>query len=598
MVPLVFTIAMPRVFDLQSRSDLAALESLTAIRGKIDSLTASMRLANSEVIRRDLDRLYAVTDQGEGLTGIVGFASGILGGACIAVLYLNSLRNRSIAVRANVGSGLVILILLTVNLIAVRYARVEASTTFTSSTDRLGALMSRIQLAAIASNDESLATQLIQFAGNTTATTEDGATALHLAADRGMTKLATELARSRKAEIDAKDANGRTPLMLAAASARPEIVLVLVKAKADVQARDENELTPLHLAAEARRTDIVRLLLDAGADINARDNTGRTALSVAYAQSDDELFAALIDRGAHVGASEEGARLAHDATAEAVKAIERSRDDDPDAGKDETEQLRQLLIQGADPNARMEGVGTPLHRVARAVASLPRSSQRALALGRVAKALLDAGANASDDGGVGRVPYDVTHAARFGHADRVRQYCQDDPKALSIQGLYGESALAIAVETNQSEIVRVLLEYGADKGAWLGAGRSPIETAVLNSTDEVALMLLKNGFATPDTKSPLGGPLHIAAKDGRIDLLEPMIAAGYRVEVKDSRGNTPLHLASETGKVDFARALVERGADPLTWNNSGETAVSLAEKGGFKELYSYFKRQTQTSSAS
>jgi cytohesin len=407
-----------------------------------------------------------------------------------------------------------------------------------------------------------------------------------------MQKLAKEIVRRKKIDPDFGDARGMTPLMQAAAGAQPEIASLLVEAGADVNARDKQGRAAIHYAAEARRTDLVTMLLDAGADIDARDSAGRTPLSVAYAQSDDELFAALIDRGAQVPSAGEGNRLAHDATAEVIKAIERSRDDDPDAGNDELARLRQLLKQGADPNAVMDGVGTPLHRVAAAVAALPESSPRAFALGKVADLLLQSGADPDARGGTGSPAYGITYAARFGHADRVKKYCIADPGSLGRRGLYGKTALVIAVENNQPDVVRTLIRNGAKMPAWKGAGRSPIETAVINGSDDLVLLLLENGFATPKDKSPLGGPLHIAAKQGRVDLIEPMVDAGYRVNAKDSRGNTPLHLASGAGMTDFAIALVRRGADPLTWNNSGETALSLSESGGHKELHTALKRST------
>jgi ankyrin repeat protein len=346
----------------------------------------------------------------------------------------------------------------------------------------------------------------------------------------------------------------------------------------------------MHFAAEARRTDIVNMLLDAGADIDAQDNAGRTALTIAYAQSDHELFAALIERGAQVGEAGESARLAHDATAEAIRAIERGRDDDPAMGVGEMDRLKQLIGQGADPNGFMMDEGTPLHRVSRAVTALPESSQKVLRLGAIAEILLDAGADPSIEAGMGRPAYDITHAARFGHAERVAEFCEHDRESMTRVGLYKKTALVIAVENNQAGVVRALLERGAKPTAWIGAGRNPIETAVERASDDVVLMLLDKGFASPDQSTPLGGPLHVAADDGRMAILKPMVDAGYRVETKDMRGNTALHLASSAGQEEYAMALVQYGADPLTWNNAGETAISLAESKGHKSLYTKLKR--------
>ena len=49
----------------------------------------------------------------------------------------------------------------------------------------------------------------------------------------------------------------------------------------DVNARDENGRTALMLAAVNGNEDCVKILIAAGADVNAKDNTGKTALVMA-----------------------------------------------------------------------------------------------------------------------------------------------------------------------------------------------------------------------------------------------------------------------------------------------------------------------------
>ncbi len=594
MVPLVLAVAMPRLFSNQSRDDLVSLDNLAALESRIQSLASTAGVERSAVVQRDLDRLFEIAGKGRGFTGLVGFASGVLGGACLALLYLNSLAGSRRALHANLATAAVILVLLGVNLGAVRYAQVNAVGAYSGTTASLNGFMARLELAAITTRDEMLARQLLRFTDELDTTTDaTGNTALHLASDRGMQTLAQEILRQKKQHPDTRNADGATALARAAATAQPEIASLLISAKADVNARDKEGRSPIHFAAEAHRTDIVKMLLDAGADIDAQDNAGRTALSVAYAQSDHELFAALVQRGAQVGHAGEGARLAHEATAEAIRAIERSREDDATAGSGEIERLKQLLRQGADPNGIVKDAGTPLHRVARAVAALPETSRKASRLGAVALVLLDAGANPAIDAGLGEKAYDITYAARFGHVDRVKGYCESDPAAIARGGLYDKTPLVIAVECNRLDVVQTLLDHGARANGWSGAGRTAIESAVMNGSDELVLVLLKNGFATPDEPSPLGGPLHLAAKDGRMAILQPMLEAGYRVDAKDSRGNTPLHVASAAGQTEYAMALVKSGADPLTWNNAGETALSLSESKGHKELHSRLKRTVE-----
>ena len=63
------------------------------------------------------------------------------------------------------------------------------------------------------------------------------------------------------------------------------IVEMLLKRKADVNARDNNERTPLHLAAGTGVMEPAKLLVAAKADIHARDCFGKNALDKSYGSS-------------------------------------------------------------------------------------------------------------------------------------------------------------------------------------------------------------------------------------------------------------------------------------------------------------------------
>ena len=107
-------------------------------------------------------------------------------------------------------------------------------------------------------------------------------------------------------DVNARDADGNTPLLLAAVYAGPEFVELLLKKGANVNARNKLGATPLHRAA----TDYekARLLVDAGADVLAqlkpeseKKKSGRTPLTLASRKyGNSKTVKLLLDKGTKV----------------------------------------------------------------------------------------------------------------------------------------------------------------------------------------------------------------------------------------------------------------------------------------------------------
>ena len=86
-------------------------------------------------------------------------------------------------------------------------------------------------------------------------------------------------------EVNAANADGRTPLMTASMHGRghPDVVRALLSAlNMDVNAQDRNGSTALMLASARGHSDVVHLLLRCSkVDITKRGGNGKTALDVA-----------------------------------------------------------------------------------------------------------------------------------------------------------------------------------------------------------------------------------------------------------------------------------------------------------------------------
>jgi ankyrin repeat protein len=79
----------------------------------------------------------------------------------------------------------------------------------------------------------------------------------------------------------------------------------LIEKGADINAKDNNGMTALMLASKNNRKEIVELvelLIKNGADVNAKDIYGRTALMIASVNGHKEIVELLIKNGADVNA--------------------------------------------------------------------------------------------------------------------------------------------------------------------------------------------------------------------------------------------------------------------------------------------------------
>ena len=145
-----------------------------------------------------------------------------------------------------------------------------------------------------------------------------GLTPLLAAAERGALPTAALLLHHR-ASVNTADDRGRTPLMLAARSARSlisgELVAALLEAHASPHAADNTGRTALHEGAACGHEAVVALLLARGATCDAPTQRGVTPLAAAAAGGHDGALLALLRAGASHGPDADGATPMHVASA-------------------------------------------------------------------------------------------------------------------------------------------------------------------------------------------------------------------------------------------------------------------------------------------
>jgi ankyrin repeat protein len=101
------------------------------------------------------------------------------------------------------------------------------------------------------------------------ATFEDSYTALHFAANQGhLNAVRLIVSKGKRLIPDARNFMYRTPLHLASMMGHLEIAQLLISYKADVNAIDTDGNTPIHFAAQNEYVDMVQYFLTKDPDLN------------------------------------------------------------------------------------------------------------------------------------------------------------------------------------------------------------------------------------------------------------------------------------------------------------------------------------------
>lgn len=473
--------------------------------------------------------------------------------------------------------------------------------------------------ATMRSNREMSQT-LLKAGANPNLTNEMGIGPLALAIENGAAEIVQDLL-SHKANPNLARENGETPLMMAArvqridimkslldrgasvnahdkkfhqtalmwATGQPAAVKLLVDRGADVQpvtktwdikytiylpttatlgktgipwnnegnyTTKKGGLNALFFAVQKNDLESVKILLDAGLDVNSRSADGTTPLLAALYKWDQPKATFVPGRGAPATAGS-------------------SQNFSPNLAI-----AKLLLDRGADAKV-IDGAGyTPLHGAALAVAKAARSGARQKsAYGQNAAALAlgaDTGSETEDNL---KDALTIVRRLLAGGADPNLKttYPTGGPAGdVRINPVApGSSPMHIAASSSSVELVQILTENGGNPNLIRKDGHTPFSVAIIAGDLNVMKELVARGAnvrAVLDPHDKIPDPveaitlarqqqnmLHLAAIEGKPELLEYLFSQGVSLNAKNSLGETPFDLADKQER--YREAIQRQGAD-------------------------------------
>ncbi|MEM3369879.1 MAG: ankyrin repeat domain-containing protein [Candidatus Micrarchaeia archaeon] len=342
-------------------------------------------------------------------------------------------------------------------------------------------------------------------------------------------RIAKELIKAG-ADINSEDNDGWTPLMFACKYGEEQLVKLFLKAGADPNHRSKAGTTPLSIAAVNNQIGVIRFLIEAGADPNITSSTGKTPLIKATEKGYLEAVRTLIENGADLDIRDEEGN-----TALSYAIITQRKDI-----------IRLLLKNKANPNVKIsrsltlkellkEGIplfiAENLKKYGFEENSKIKISFSCLSFALfqgdidIIESLLENGADVElIDNGL--TPLMI--AVLSNKKEIVKSILKYKPN-INAKGISNITAMHLAAMKNKdSDIIDLLINYGADIEARDSAGLPPIVYAIQSNNTNAAKALIKYGAKT-NFKFPDGRSLFVYAVQNKFSDIS-LISGGDDIE--------------------------------------------------------------------
>lgn len=414
---------------------------------------------------------------------------------------------------------------------------------------------------AVAPN-ESIKFLLSQPGNDANKLTHDGRTYIFWAASRGNIEV-MEYLLTKGAKIDIIDSHGATVLNFAASGGQQntKVYDLLISKGYDLKkgVNDEGANALLLTAASAKDFKLIDYFVSKGLDLKSTDAKGNTAFNYAARTGNIELLKTLIEKG--IKFNDNAMLMAAQGGRGSGNTLELFK------------YLESLKINPTVIGANGENV---LHALARK----PNQAE-------IITYFISKGVDVNKVDKDGNTPF--INASGANSDVQLINSLSAQVKNINLVNKKGASALTLAVRSNSSEVVNLLLSKGADvnvvdaNGDNLAAYLIDAYSAQRLDAFEGKLKLLQEKGLSFTAPQKNGNTLyHLALAKNDFDLLKRIESLKVDVNAKNKEGITALHKAAMIAKDDTVmKYLLSIGAKKDVVTEFKETAFDLAKENEF-----------------
>ncbi|XP_056335769.1 histone-lysine N-methyltransferase EHMT2 isoform X2 [Danio aesculapii] len=236
----------------------------------------------------------------------------------------------------------------------------------------------------------------------------------------------------------------------------------------------------------------------------------------------------------------------------------------PAAKQGEAQRVLLMLMEGIDPSYQSDSQNRRC--------ALHAAAQRGLL--EICYLLVQAGAKVDAQDKSLRTP--LLEAIVNNHVDVVKYLIQSGACVYHAED-DGSTGLHHAAKLGNLEVVLLLLSTGqVDINAQDSGGWTPVIWAAEHRHIEVIRALLNRGADVTLRDKEMNVCLHWASFAGSAEIAELVLNAGCPLSSVNVHGDTPLHISAREGYSDCVTLFLSRGADIDIVNKEGDTPLSLA----------------------
>eukprot|EP01132_Coremiostelium_polycephalum_P000708 gene708-879_t len=392
-----------------------------------------------------------------------------------------------------------------------------------------------------------------------------------------------------KADINAQDERGYTPLHLAVENNNLKAITLLLELGVDEEIRNIDGNTPFHLAINLDYTQIAKQFIDSDAWLNIKDGKGNEILHNCILKKNQTLGMYLVAKNYFPLFCKNNQGMTPIDYASFLGQL------------DDIRTLLKIHPDKINYTDLFTGLGHLHHAVQRKDASLTRI-------------LLDLGCNKD----IQEQPVNSQGKPLFYHRTPLHMAVEQEdlptiycllkagarkdikdkdgktaidyafkklgtPKSIELIKAFAipaghpllQERLREAIQSNDLAKVKQWAEVGADINLPDVKGNTPLHQAVVIGDEQIVKYFLSKKINKDAINHAQQTPLHVATLHNHIAIASLLLQLGADKDIPDQIGDTPLHVAATQGHIELVKQLIRLGANKSLPNKAGLLPIHL-----------------------